>query len=293
MGSVIQRRDLFWAWTSYALWGFFPIYWKLLGKFPALEVLAHRFIWSFLFYLALFLFRGGQPFARLRGIPRRDLKLSALATFTLAINWGCYIYAVQTGRILEGSLAYFINPLLNVVAGVVFFHETISPLLKIAVASATIGVLLKAGLATEPPWLALILASSFCIYGILKKSLRSEATATSMLEGAFGFLPAMILALYLRSRSSFSINSQDCFLLMGSGIVTGLPLFLFSYAAQRVPYSLMGILQFIAPTLQFAVGVALYGEIFGWRDLAAFGFIWLGVSFYMVNQLLSLKKWKS
>lgn len=287
---TIARRDIFWGWVSYALWGFFPIYWKLLHRLGPLEILAHRFIWSFVFYAGIFFCTQKRPLERLKKIPAKDLKLSMLSALVVGTNWGFYIYAVHTNRILEGSLAYFINPLLNVVTGLILFREAIPRLLQFAVASAAIGVAIKASLAPEPPVLALILASTFCLYGIIKKSLSIEASTTSLLEGATGIIPAILAAIYLRQHSEVTLTTTEMILMVGSGVVTGLPLFLFSYAAQRVPYSLMGILQFIAPTLQFAVGVWLYGEHFGSRDLLAFGFIWLGVIFYLGAQARKLAK---
>lgn len=287
---MMNKQGLFWGFLSYVLWGFFPIYWKLFAGRPAVEVLAHRMLWSFLFYL-LIAFFFAKNIQNLLKQTKRDWLLSSLASMLLTINWGVYIYAVNTGHILEGSLAYFINPILNVAVGVIFFKENFPPILKLAVGAAAIGVVTRIWLAPQFPWLSLLLASTFCMYGITKKLLKIPVITSSVLEGSIGLVPAIIGILYFSQQSDLAPPTQTLWLLLvAGGVVTGLPLFLFSYAAQRVPYSVMGVLQFIAPSLQFLVGVLMYNEAFGINDFIAFGFIWLGMSFYLVHQVIKLKK---
>lgn len=285
----MNKQGLLWGFVSYTLWGFFPLYWKLLSERPALEILAHRMLWAFVFYFLIVLF-----FAKnLKTIPqqsRRDWLLSTLATILLTINWGIYIYAVNTGHILEGSLAYFINPILNVAVGVIFFKENFPPVLKMAVIAASIGVLSRIYLAPHFPWLSLALALTFCGYGITKKLLKIPVMTSSFLEGIIGLFPALIGIFYFSQKSDLaSPTTFTWFLFVAGGVVTGLPLFLFSFAAQKIPYSVMGILQFIAPSLQFLVGVLVYHEAFGFKDLIAFGFIWLAMAFYLSHQLIKFR----
>lgn len=273
---------------SYTFWGFFPIYWKLLGRIPSVEILAHRMIWSCLFYLMIYAYgsvRSRSQTLSLRQQPLKQWSFAFLAAAVLSLNWGLYIYAVKSGQIVQGSLAYFINPLMNVAVGVVAFKEKFPRILKIACAFAAAGVLIQMAFAPQFPTIALSLAITFCAYGIVKKSLTIPPDISSALEGISGFLPALILAYYLRSQSHLEILPWEWLLLVGSGVVTGLPLLLFSAAAQRLPYSLMGMMQFIAPSLQFLVGIAMYGERLDTAGLLSFSLIWIGAGLYFWHLL--------
>lgn len=272
------------ALLSYVLWGIFPIYWKFLSGLGAFEILAHRIIWSFVFYLGMQVLVMNVPLRELRKVTTRDWIASALAALLIALNWGVYIYAVNTGRVLEGSLAYFINPIFNVVIGVAFFREAFPWALRFAVAFAFAGVAWRAVGAGGLPWITLVLAFTFCGYGVVKKRLKLVPAVSSVLEGAVVVLPAIVAAVLLRAENPVPISGQQWLLLVGSGAVTGLPLFLFSAAAQRIPYSILGLLQFIAPSLQFLVGAGLYGEVVRPSDWVSFGLIWCGVGFYLLHQ---------
>lgn len=286
---MMNKQGLFWGFISYTMWGFFPIYWKLFAGRSATEVLAHRMVWSFLFYILIALFFA-QNIKTLFQQSKRDWLLSTLASILLTINWGVYIYAVNTGHILEGSLAYFINPILNVAVGVLFFKESFPPILKFAVGAAAIGVVSRIWLTPQFPWLSLLLASTFCMYGITKKLLKIPVMTSSVLESSVGILPALIGVIYFSQQADVVAPTPTLWMLfIAGGVVTGLPLFLFSFAAQRVPYSVMGVLQFIAPSLQFLVGVLMYNEAFGRNDLIAFGFIWAGMGFYLAHQLIKFR----
>ncbi|MGZ5279143.1 MAG: EamA family transporter RarD [Pseudobdellovibrionaceae bacterium] len=287
----IQKLDpqgLTWGLVSYVMWGFFPVYWKLLGSVPAPEILAHRMLWSFAFYLLMFIFTSYRQLPSLFRQTKRDWMLSALACALLSVNWGIYIFAVNSGHILEGSLAYFINPILNVAVGVFFFKESFPFVLKLAVLFAALGVGAKIFLSSTFPWISLVLAFTFCLYGITKKMLKIPARTSSVLEGAVGVVPALLAILYFQQQETIPYTSEILFLLIMGGVVTGLPLFLFSFAAQRIPYSIMGMLQFAAPSLQFLVGVFMYNEVFGPKELVSFGLIWIGILFYLSYQVLVL-----
>ena len=153
MNSSYNQKGLVWGFVSYALWGFFPVYWKLLQHVPALEILAHRMAWSFVFYLGIFLFVSHRDLRVFLSLGKRDWMLSSLASLLLAFNWGIYIYAVNTGHILEGSLAYFINPILNVAVGVLFFKEEFPLILRLSVGAAAIGVGIKILFSFGLPWM--------------------------------------------------------------------------------------------------------------------------------------------
>ncbi|MBX9769135.1 MAG: EamA family transporter RarD [Bdellovibrionales bacterium] len=288
--TQLDRSGLLWGTLSYFLWGFFPVYWKLLKDTPPIEILAHRMAWVFVFYVLIFVGFSDQKRTALMHPSRRDWLLSAVAGFLIMCNWGVYIYAVNTGHILEGSLAYFINPILNVAVGVFFFKEPFPMVLKLSVGFAALGVLIKVGLSPSLPWISLFLAGSFCVYGITKKTLKIPALTSSVLEATVGFIPAVFAIYFFQRESGFSTPMTKWLLFAGAGAITGLPLFLFSYAAQRLPYSIMGILQFIAPTLQFLVAVVVFNEPLTQQNLLAFGLIWIGMLFYLAYQVMSRKR---
>ncbi len=281
MEKKIDPRAFQLALASFVFWGFFPIYWKLLTSVGALEILAHRMIWSLVFYLGLFLVLTRGQIRTLFRESGRNWLLSTLSGLLLALNWGLYIYAVNSGHILEGSLAYFINPLLNVVVGVAFFRERMSSWMKSALLLATTGVMIQVLFASRFPWISLVLAITFCAYGAVKKILTVNPSQSSVMEGVFLFFPALFAAIYLRHQAAVPLTTGELLLLMGSGIVTGLPLYFFSAATQKLSYGLVGMLQFIAPSLQFLVGVFMYGERLEATTLVSFVFIWLGVAFYI------------
>ena len=287
------NRGLFWGFISYTLWGFFPVYWKLLADRSSLEILAHRMVWSFVFYLAIFMATAYSDLPKLLQQNRRDWLYSAIAAALLTLNWGLYIYAVNSGHILEGSLAYFINPILNVAIGVVLFREPFPLILRLSVGAAFLGVLYKMLYAPGFPWIALILAFSFCAYGVTKKVLKIPARTSSVLEGVVGVIPALIAVAYFQTHNEVPASAGTWLLFILGGVVTGLPLFLFSFAAQRVSYSIMGMLQFIAPSLQFLVAVLIFNETMSDQDLISFVLIWVGIGFYFGHQFMSLHQRRS
>ncbi len=282
--SRLDRVGVLTAILSYTFWGFFPIYWKLLGHLGAFEILLHRIIWSFFFYVLLLKLTSNTKIIQLFKQSPRDWWISFFASLLLSLNWGLYIYAVNAGHVLEGSLAYFINPLLNVVVGVMIFREALPRALLMAVLVAAVGVLWRVVASDVLPWISLVLALSFCGYGILKKMLRIEPRLSSVMESLVILLPAAAIAVFLRQQSEYTLVARDWALLILSGAVTGIPLFLFSVAVQRVPYSFLGMTQFIAPSLQFLVGYYMYHEAVDTGSWISFGFIWVGASLYLIYQ---------
>ncbi len=290
--SQLDSAGLSWGIVCYFLWGFFPIYWKFLKHISHYEILTHRVIWSFVFYF-LILFPALKKFSIKEVLTGREIALSIAAGALISFNWGLYIYAVNSGHILEGSLAYFINPILNVAIGVLFFRESFPFPMKVAVFFAGLGIIYKISFIPGFPWISLSLALSFGTYGVVKKLSKIPVRVSSVLESAAGLVPAIIFAFIFRSESNFSLTTLDWLLLIGGGAVTGLPLFLFSFAAQRIPYSILGMIQFIAPSLQFLVGVFMFKEELSQANLISFGFIWIAVSFYLSGSVLKSRKSES
>lgn len=290
--STPDRKALAYGALSFLCWGFFPIYWKLLNRIPAGQILAHRMVWSCLFYLAIFAYfsrKRGTPFNLFRE-PWQQWAKAAVAAAVLALNWWIFIYAVNTGQIIQGSLAYFINPLLNVGVGVIFFRERLPMSLKVAFAFAGAGVMVPIVFASTFPFIAISLALTFCAYGILKKTLKLSPDQSSAMEGLTGLVPALLIVIYYESYGNVEVLPSEWGLLLFSGVITGLPLILFAAAAQKLPYSLIGMMQFIAPTLQFMVGIFLYDEVLGATGLASFILIWSGIGIYVSFLLKSKAK---
>lgn len=281
----ITKEGLIPAVGCYVWWGFFPIYWKFLSHVDALETMAHRIIWSLFFYFAVMAARTffGKPFSQ--SVTKRDWMLAAITGVLMSINWWVYIYAMNIDRIIETSLAYFINPLMSVAVGVVIFREPFPKLLKLAFILAMIGVGIQIGYGETFPWIALVLAGSFCIYGAIKKIVTVNATQFSMMESATVLVPAIVLAFTLRLESDQTLAMMDWWLLIGGGLATGVPLILFATAAQRLPYSVMGMLQFIGPTIQFLLGYYLYQEPVDAVGWISYSIIWLAVAIYLIDRI--------
>lgn len=277
------RRGLFLGLGAYGLWGVLPIYFKALAAVPAIDIVAHRVVWSIPF-LALLLFaarRWNEVWQALR--ERRTLLLLLFSALLIGINWLLYVYAVTSGRILAGSLGYYLNPLINVLLGRVILKERLSGLQWAAVAIAAAGVSALAAGALTQLWISLTLAVSFATYGLLRKIATVDALAGLSIETAL-LLP--IAALWLAwglaaGQPSFGSAPGETTLLLLAGVVTTIPLLLFTGAARRLRYSTLGMLQFIAPTLQFLIAVLIYGEAFTTAHAIAFGSIWLALALYV------------
>jgi chloramphenicol-sensitive protein RarD len=279
------------ALAAFLAWGLVPIFWKFLARVPSLELVLHRVIWSFVCYATILLFMvwrqrvthtatDSRP-AGLRLPNSREWFFIVSASLLVSINWYAFIYAVNHGRVLEGSLAYFLTPLLNVVTGVLVFKESLSGKVKLALLAATLGVAMLFLKSDQMPWLALVMALTFSCYGMLKKRLTLLPVYSSMLE-TLVLLPFVILAaVFLRTQSTISLAPFEISLMLLSGLVTGLPLLWFSQAAQLLPFSIMGFFQFIPPTVSFLIAVFMYNENFGILEAAAFSCIWLGAGFFI------------
>ena len=268
--------------AAYLVWGLFPLYFHALQGVPAGEVLAHRVAWSALFMAALVtaLRRWPTVLLQLRrpGV-MRTLTASALLIST---NWLVYIWAVQSGRVLEASLGYFITPLVSVLLGVVFLREPLSRRQVAAVALAAAGVLWMVLRVGKVPWVALTLAGSFGLYGLLRKQVPVDAVAGLLAEVVVLAPLAVGWLLWLTWRGAGHLGSSPgvTALLTLTGVVTAVPLLLFGAGARLIPLSLIGLLQYMAPTIQFLLGVLVYGESFTPERVVGFGIIWLALVIY-------------
>lgn len=275
---------------AYILWGFFPIYWKLLQEVSALQVIGHRISWSFLLLAGVILLsRQWQQF-RSAALAPQVIGIYAIAGVLLSVNWLIYVWGVNSGFIVETSLGYFINPLVSVLLGVLFLRERLRVMQWIAVGLAAAGVVYLTLTYGRPPWIALSLALSFGIYGLVKKLAPLGSLYGLTLETALVFPLALIYLIFVQSAGTGAFLHQgaltDLFLI-GTGVVTSIPLLMFASAARQIPLTMIGVLQYIAPTLQFIIGVFVYQEPFDQSRLIGFSLVWLALLIFWVENYLA------
>jgi chloramphenicol-sensitive protein RarD len=287
-----MNKGVIYAFTSYLLWGFFPLYFHALGNVPAVQVTAHRVVWSFLFLILVLVIR--KDWAGLRKMFTLRTVLIYLGAGTLlACNWLTYVYATGQGMVLETSLGYFINPLVSVLLGVVFLREKLRPAQWGAVGLAFISVTYLTVTHGSLPWIALVLAFSFGLYGLVKKVAPLGSFHGLTLETAVLLLPALIFLSVLQIDGSGvygRMSGTTTLLLSLTGVVTAIPLLLFADGARRVPLSMIGLLQYVSPTIQFLLGVFVFGEVFTWQRLVGFSVIWIALIIYSADGLLFYRK---
>jgi chloramphenicol-sensitive protein RarD len=278
-----QRRGYAFAIGAYVCWGVFPIYWKLMRPSSALEILAHRIFWSaVVMALIIAVVRGWSSIGRLLR-DRRRVALIATAATVLSVNWGTYIYGVNAARVVETSLGYFINPLVTVLLGVFVLRERLRPAQWAAIGVGTLAVAVLTVDYGHVPYLALILAVSFGCYGLIKKRLAVPAKDGLFLESATLALPALAYLGVLRAagESTFGrVSPSHTALLVLGGLVTAIPLLLFAGAANRIPLSAIGLLQYIAPVLQLGCGVLIYHEPMSAIRWWGFGLVWTALAVF-------------
>jgi chloramphenicol-sensitive protein RarD len=270
------RKGIWYAVGAYTIFGFFPLYWKLLEPVPALQTVSHRILWSCVFLLVLIVASGRIQASHAARIPRA-IGLYAAAAVVIAINWFVYVWAVNAGFVVQTALGYFINPLVSVVLGVVVLHERLRPAQWAAVGLAAAGVIYLTLSYRTPPWIALSLAASFGTYGLLKKTAPFDALQGLAVETSILSLPALAYLVFENhaGRGAFGhIRPTLTLLMIGAGPVTTVPLLMFAASARRIPLSLMGMLQYINPTIQFLLGVFLYKEPFARSQFAGFACVW-------------------
>jgi chloramphenicol-sensitive protein RarD len=270
---------------AYAIWGLLPVYWKAIQEVPAFEILCHRIVWSFVFVALLLLWK--RRWEWLEQARRPITLLVFLATgCILSLNWFLYIWAVNAGRILDPSLGYFINPLLSVLLGVLFLRERLRVWQWVSVGIAAVAVIYLTVSYGAFPWVAITLAVTFGTYGLLRKTAALDALEGLGLETTFMLFPALGYLVYLERVGAGSFGhatAQTNVLLALAGVVTASPLILFGYAAKRVTLATVGILQYIAPTGQFLLGVLVYGEDFGQARMIGFSAIWVALLIYSIE----------
>jgi len=276
--------------AAYAMWGFFPIYWKLLHEVPALQVIAHRISWSFILLILFVLVTKQWKEFRSTALSPKRLGIYALAGALLTVNWLVYVWGVNAGFIVETSLGYFINPLLSVLLGVLFLHEHLRPAQWIPVALATAGVTYLTIAYGRLPWIALSLAFSFGFYGFVKKLAPLGSLYGLTLETGIVFPVALFYLAFVgfNGRGVFLQEGlQIDLLLIGAGAVTTIPLLMFASAARQIPLTVVGLLQYIAPTIQFLIGVFLYKEPFDRAHLIGFGIVWIALILFWIENFVA------
>ena len=277
-----SKRGFLFGVAAYGLWGVLPLYFKAVAEVAAVDIVAHRVLWS-LPFLGL-LIALGKGWDKVRSAMRgRTLAILSLTAVLIGVNWLLYVYAVTSGHILAASFGYYLNPLANVLLGRFVLKERLSRLQWTAVAVAAAGISVLAAGAIGHLWISLTLCVSFALYGLLRKVVQADAVTGLTVETALLF-PLAIAWLAWRASSAvptFGPTSTETGLLLLAGIVSTTPLLLFTAAARELPYSTLGMLQFIAPTLQFLIAVLLYGEAFTLAHAIAFGAIWTALALYV------------
>jgi chloramphenicol-sensitive protein RarD len=287
-----HKRGLLYGAAAYILWGIFPLYFPLLEPAGIAEILAERMAWSALTMLVVLFFTGG--FAGVRAIlaNRRQFALLAVAAALIAVNWGTYIYGVNSGHVVETSLGYFINPLFTVLLAVLVLRERLRPAQWVAVAIGVVAVLVIAVDYGHPPWIALTLTFSFGMYGFCKKRANAGAVDSLAVETGVQLVPALIAISVIAAQGDlvFGTRPDTSVLLVGLGVVTVVPLLFFAASTRRLPLSILGLLQYLAPVLQFAVGVGIRHEQLPAAELAGFCLVWLALIVLTVDGLRNQRR---
>lgn len=286
------RIGLVCAVAAHTLWGLFPLYWRMLGQIDAQQLVAHRVLWSFVLLSLLMpvLLSAGQlgGWAAFKRIffNLRYWSIYAIAAAMIAVNWLAFVYAVTHDRILDASLGYYINPLLNVLLGVVFLGERLAWQQWVAITMAAIGVSVMTVMGGGLPWPAIAMAGTFAVYGLIKKKAPLPALMGIWLETAVMVLPALAYLAWVESEGRGAMSGGDwttTALLVCGGLVTITPLTLFALATHRVPLSTIGVLQYVGPTLQLFVGAVVAGEPFDSSKLIGFAFVWCGILIFLIK----------
>ncbi|RGA04062.1 EamA family transporter RarD [Microbispora triticiradicis] len=275
------RRGLLFGVAAYTMWGLFPLYWPLLKPSGAVEILAHRMVWSLVVVVAVLAVR--RHWSWIRTITRRQLILLTVAAVTVSVNWGTYIYAVNTGHVVESALGYFINPLVSVLFGVLVFRERLRVWQWAAVGLGAVAVLILTLDYGRLPWIALVLAFSFGTYGLVKKKAGVGSAESLTIETLVLLVPALAYLLVLEANGTGTFahhGAGHALLLVAAGLITAVPLLFFTASALLVPLTVIGLLQYIAPMLQFLCGVLIVHETMPASRWAGFVVVWLALSVF-------------
>lgn len=291
-----EKRGILYTALTYTIWGFLPIYWKLLDQVPSDEILASRIVWSlFLTVAFIFLIKGRKMLlSDLKGLwkSKKTFFTLMIASYLITLNWFLYIFAVTNDRIVETSLGYYINPLVSMLLGVIFLKEKLSPAIKFAFILAATGVTVLAVSYGTLPWLAFGMAFSFAFYGLIKKTIKLNALRGLALETLFVMPVAVAYYIYLFVNGDahfLHTGVSTDILLVISGAATALPLFLFATGAPLIPLYMVGFLQYIAPTLMLILGVLVYGEEFNRINLISFSFVWVALAIFTTSKVMEAR----
>jgi len=292
-----EKQGIIMVVIAYVFWGFMPIYWKLLDHVSSDEILSGRVIWSFIFTLLLVIV--GRNFKQLMMDLKelwgnqKDFWSLVIASYLVTGNWFTYIYAVNAGYIVQTSLGYYINPLLSVVLGIVFFKEKLSKAQQLAVVIAAAGVLILTISYGEIPWIAFTLAITFALYGLIKKSLKINASRGLTIETFFVLPVALIYFGYLVATDKamfFSSDLSTVILLILTGVATAVPLIFFAKGTKTMPLYMSGFIQYIAPTIMLLVGIFMYDEQFSKIEFLSFSFIWCALILFTISKIVEVRK---
>jgi chloramphenicol-sensitive protein RarD len=283
-----MNSGVVYALAAYVIWGLFPLYFKALEQVPSLQILAHRMAWSLLFVALLLAVLKRWSWMRLLREQPALLARFTLSAVLLSSNWGIYIWAVNSNHVVDASLGYYINPLVNVALGSVLLHERLRGLQWVALAIAAVGVTVMAIEVGHVPWISLSLALTFGSYALLRKTAPLGALEGLAVETAVLFPLAVAYLFWLSTQGMNAFASADLstrWLLVAAGPITTIPLLLFAAGARRMSMTLLGVLQYITPTLQLALGVWLYHEPFAAAKMIGFGLVWVGLAVFLLDGL--------
>jgi chloramphenicol-sensitive protein RarD len=290
-----METGIWYALGAYVLWGLFPIYWKWLHDVSPLQVIGHRIGWSFILLIIVIL--ATKQWTKFRStLNRRVLGVYLIAGLLLSFNWLIYVWGVNTEHVVETSLGYFINPLFSVLLGMIFLKERLRPLQWLPIGLAAIGVIYLTWTYGSLPWIALGLTFTFGFYGLVKKLSPLGSLYGLTLETGLVFLPALGYLIYVGATGEGAFGHTGAvsdLLLVGAGVVTTIPLLMFASAAKRIPLTMVGIMQYIAPTLQFLLGVLIYKEPFTTTSLIGFSFVWIALIVFWVEGVMARRARKA
>ena len=287
----------FLVFLCYFLWGILPVYWKWLVEVDSFVILGNRVVWSLAFSLLMLLILRQWRHLCAALADRKTRWTLLVSGVLIIVNWGSYIIAVNTGHVIDASLAYYLNPLMSILIGRFVFRESLSGLQKLAVVLATVGVLYAVVRMGVVPWLALIIGGSFALYGAIKKTVTVDGVTSMALECLWMLLPALLMLGWLFSQGQTAAAGETVawwqwLLLPTTGIVTAVPLFVFGKGIQTTSYSLSGILMYVNPTLQLLCGIFLFHEAFTQVYAVMFAFVWSAVALYLVSAYLQYRQTK-
>jgi len=288
-----NRAGVWYGIIAYTLWGFLPLYWKLMLAVPPLEILAHRILWSFVFMSLIVIVSGGWKNILPVLADRKKLMLMFLCGFIVSANWFTYIYAVNTGHVIEASMGYFINPLVVVLLGLTVFREKLTRWQLTALLLASGGVMIITIQYGRVPWIALLLAITFAAYGLTKKLARVDPVTGLVLET---FIVMPVALVYIASLETAGVGALGTepwlikFVLAGTGIITATPLFFYARGIEKTTFSMMGFLQYIAPSITLLLGIFVFKEHFSLTDLISFCFIWVALIIFTLANTGILKE---